>query len=82
MNFGHPIIGFAFVEHCRADLLREARERRLVAEARGARPAEVGVLRRQLGNALVRAGERLQGVGRRQLAGDGADSPGIPRLAR
>jgi hypothetical protein len=82
MNHGHPIIGFAFTEHCRADLLREARNRRLVAEARRARPAEVGTLRRQLGNALVRAGERLQGVGRRQLAGDVADSAGIPRLAR
>ena len=70
MSSGHLMIGFDFALARREDLLREAARCRLAAEVARQRPAAVGVLRRRLGAALVRAGERLQGASRPAPAGD------------
>ena len=58
---GHPVIGFDFANFRRDDLLREAAERRIVADAHRDR-GSVGAMRRRVGDALVRVGERLQAV--------------------
>jgi hypothetical protein len=81
MNVGHPIIGFDFANSHRDDLLREAAERRLVAEAHRDR-GSVGALRRRIGDALVRAGERLQGARNRRVAEELGPAPGALHLAR
>ncbi len=51
MNVGHPIIGIDFANCHRNDLLREAAERRLVADAHRDR-GSVGAIRRRIGNAF------------------------------
>jgi hypothetical protein len=81
MNAGHPIIGFDIADHHRADLLRQAAERRLIAEARHARPT-TGALRRRAGNLLVRLGEHLQGARESGLAPELGEVAGALRLAR
>jgi hypothetical protein len=80
MNAGHPIIGFDIANCHRDDLLREAAERRLIADAHRERPS-VNALRRRVGNALVRAGEHLQGARQRRVAEDLVNA-GALRLAR
>ena len=81
MNVGHPIIGFDFANCRREDILRHAEKRRLVSEARGARPS-AGALRLKVGNVLVRFGEHLQGVREPRIAKRLGDAPGILHLAR
>jgi hypothetical protein len=81
MNVGHPIIGFDFANYHREDLLREAAEQRLVTEAHGARPG-AGAIRTRIGNALVRAGEYLQGARQRQVAEQLGEAVTALRLAR
>ena len=78
---GHPIICFDFANNRRDDLLREAAERRIVAEAHRDRDS-VGALRRRIGDSLVRAGERLQGARHRRIADELNPAPGALHLAR
>jgi len=81
MNAGHPIIAFDFANCHRDDLLREAAERRLVADAHRGRPS-VNALRRRVGNALVRAGEHLQGARGRRIAEELGNAAGALHVAR
>jgi hypothetical protein len=80
MNVGHSIIGFDVADRHRADLLNQAAERRLIAEAHRGRAGRFHGVRHRLGDGLVRFGERLQGAQRRREAEDLAG--GALRLAR
>jgi hypothetical protein len=80
MNVGHPIIGFDIADRHYADRLRKAAEQRLIAEAHRGRPGRMFRFRFQLGNGLVRIGERLQAGQRRGIGEDLAG--GALRLAR
>ena len=81
MNVGHPIIGFELANCRRDETLRRAEAERLLAEVRAVRPA-VGALRRRVGNALIRFGERLQGARQRRLTRELGDAASALRLAR
>jgi hypothetical protein len=81
MNVGHPIIGFDIANSHRDDLLREAAKRRLVSAAHREHD-KVGVWRHRIGDALVRAGERLQGARRSRAAEELGAAPGALYLAR
>ena len=80
MNVGHPLIGFDIADRHYADMLRKAAEQRLINEAHRGRPVGANALRRQIGNGLVRIGQRLQGAQRRGIGEDLAG--GALRLAR
>jgi hypothetical protein len=80
MYVGHSVIGFDVAARHRIDLLNEAAERRLIAEAHHGRAVKVGVLRYRIGAALIRFGERLRGAERRGIGEDLAG--GALRLAR
>ncbi|MEA2512006.1 MAG: hypothetical protein QOJ59_1493 [Thermomicrobiales bacterium] len=82
MNVGHSVIGFDVANLRREEFLREAAAQRLVVEAQHGQPAAVGVLRRQIGNILVRFGEHLQGARRQRVAEDLGNTAGALRLAR
>ena len=80
MKVGTSIIGFEVAACRRADLLNEAAERRLIADAHRDRPGRMHELRHRLGDALVRFGERVQGAQRRRAGEDLAG--GALKLAR
>ena len=57
----HPVITGELINARRTELLREAREARLVATARRSGGIGPARWRRRLGARLIRAGEALQG---------------------
>jgi hypothetical protein len=81
MNLGHPVHLSDCANCIRDNLLREAAARRCAAEAIHARPM-TGRLSCGIGDALVRAGEHLQGVRDRRAGVDMMYTSGSPQLAR
>jgi hypothetical protein len=81
MNVGHPTIGFDIATCRRDDILRQAEVNRLLSEVPDNRPT-VGAVRRQVGNALIRFGERLQGSLQHRLGQEFGDASGALHLAR
>jgi hypothetical protein len=79
---GHSL-PYLYAESRRRDMLAEAEQARRLAQAASVAPRRfaVAALRRQVGAALVRAGQRVQGVGAGQPA-DALPTIGTLRGAR
>jgi hypothetical protein len=74
---------FSSSEYAKArqdELLAEADHRRLIAEAKGA--DSVGLVRKSVGDVLVRVGERLQGAKNRKILADLANPAASLRIVR
>ncbi len=84
----HPTLTAAVAEMRRRDLLAEAEQERRIAATqtgpqRGSRVTTVvAIARRQVGYALVRTGERVQGVSRAEGAANGLPATGALRIVR
>ncbi len=84
----HPTLSSAVAEMRRRDLLAEAEQERRIsairtgAERRSVVTTVVAIARRQVGSALVRTGERVQGVSRAETAANGLPAPGALRIVR
>ncbi len=84
----HPTLSSAAAEMRRRDLLAEAeQERRITASRTGTErvsrvTAVVAIARRQVGNALVRTGERVQGASHADGAANGLPATGVLRAVR
>lgn len=84
----HPTLTSAVAEMRRQDLLTQAEQARRVQSARTGTDrtsrvtAVVAVARRQVGNALVRTGERVQGVSHAESAASTLPATGALRGAR